>query len=324
MTAFQVTTLTDLQWDLYNRQGFLDLGEVIAAGDLKALRERADDLATGRRKNDRVEIQRDTGGRYEDLPGVTMSGTAGDLLYRKIQGLEADDLYSVVLNQLIFADIAARHYGRHAAVSLFRAMVMNKPAGQGTILPWHQDGGDVWALDRDPLVTIWVALDDATVANGCVEVIEGSHRLGLLSPQGSTVREDDLARYCPEPVVRPLEVAAGHGVLMHNWLIHRSGVNPTAEPRRAFTACYMDARTQNVLTGDRFPLVFGEVAGAAHPFVTVLTAERDHYRFAAATATEYAVSLRDDNAAKTACIETATEYARSLERACSSADLDSA
>jgi hypothetical protein len=39
------------------------------------------------------------------------------------------------------------------AVSLICALVMTKPAGQGTIPPWYQDGGDVWALDRDPLVT---------------------------------------------------------------------------------------------------------------------------------------------------------------------------
>ena len=314
MTRIRSNALTEDQWDIYGRQGFLHLGEIIAAGDIDALRQRADELALGHRVNDRVEIQRDTGGRYDELPDVTRSGTPGDLLYRKIQGLEADDLYAVVLSDPIFVDIAARHYGRHAPVSLFRAMVMNKPAGQGTILPWHQDGGDVWALDRDPLVTIWIALDDATIANGCVEVIPGSHRLGLLSRQGSTVSEEDAERYCPDDTVLPLEVPAGHGVLMHNWLIHRSGVNPTAVPRRAFTACYMDGRTQSVLTGDHFPMIFGELTDATHPYLAVLTAERDHYRRAADTATEYAVSLRDDNEAKAAAIGEVTEYARDLEK----------
>ena len=46
----------------------------------------------------------------------------------------------------------------------------------------------------------------------------------------------------------PLEVEAGHAVLLHNWLIHRSGVNPTPAPRRAFTVCYMDGRTLNAGT----------------------------------------------------------------------------
>jgi hypothetical protein len=65
---------------------------------------------------------------------------------------------------------------RHASISVFPVMMLNKPAGRGTYLPWHQDPGGVWKVDRDPLVTKWIALDPATRANGCVQVIPGSHR----------------------------------------------------------------------------------------------------------------------------------------------------
>jgi Phytanoyl-CoA dioxygenase (PhyH) len=111
-----------------------------------------------------------------------------------------------------------------------------------------------------------VALDPATRANGCVEVIPGSHRLGLLSPFGSTISEADTAHHCSAERARPLEVEAGHAVLMHNWLIHRSGVNPSPTPRRAFTACYMDGRTRNVLNGKPFPLVLGSPIAEPYPF----------------------------------------------------------
>jgi ectoine hydroxylase-related dioxygenase (phytanoyl-CoA dioxygenase family) len=153
-------------------------------------------------------------------------------------------------------------------------MVMNKPAQHGTYLPWHQDGGEVWRLDRDPLVTIWVALDPATRENGCVEVVPGTHRLGLLSTHGSTISDEDARRHCPPERVLPLEVKSGHGVLLHNWLIHRSGINPSPVPRRAFTACYLDGRTVGTLTGNRFPMVFG--AEGPHldlPYLTQLRAD---------------------------------------------------
>ena len=215
----------------------------------------------------------------------------GTMLYRKIQGLETDEVFSRLVRHPLFLEVCGRQYGRHSAISIFRAMVMNKPAGQGTILPWHQDGGDVWALDRDPLVTIWVALDPATRANGCVEVIPGTHRLGLLSLYGSTVDEENVDQHCPPERVHPLEVEAGHAVLLHNWLIHRSGVNPTPAPRRAFTACYMDGRTQSTLTGDYFPLVAGSLPAEPYPFIRQV---RDENRFLQETSREavaYARSL---------------------------------
>jgi hypothetical protein len=192
-------------------------------------------------------------------------------------------------------------------------MIMNKPAGQGTVLPWHQDGGDVWALDRDPLVTIWVALDPATRANGCVEVVPGTHRLGLLTRHGSTLSADDAARHCPPGSVLPLEVAAGHAVLLHNWLIHRSGVNPTPAPRRAFTTCYMDARTQSTLTGNHFPLVAGALPAEPYPYLRQLKDDGAALREAVARAEEYARSLEEETARLREMREETERYARSLE-----------
>jgi polysaccharide pyruvyl transferase WcaK-like protein len=286
--------LTEQQWSDYARDGYLHLGRVLEPQELDALRRRADDLALGNVKNQDVQMQLDTGGVYEELPGAVPRFDRGTILYRKIQGLETDDLFSRLVKLPLFREINAHEYGAHAAISIFRAMIMNKPAGQGTVLPWHQDGGDVWALDRDPLVTIWVALDPATRANGCVEMIPGSHRLGLLSTFGSTVQEEDVERHCPPERVLPLEVEAGHAVLLHNWLIHRSGVNPTPTPRRAFTTCYMDGRTLSTLTGNRFPIVFGSLPAEPHPFVRQMRDDCVALRESQSQAEAYARSLEEN------------------------------
>ncbi len=271
--------LDEQQWSDYWRDGYLRLGRLLEPQEVTALCERADELALGRLHNPAVEMQLDTGGAYEELPGAVRELALGTLRYRKIQGLETDELFSRLVRHPLIAEVCARHYGPHAPVSLFRAMVMNKPAQQGTYLPWHQDGGDVWRLDRDPLVTIWVALDPATRENGCLEVVPGTHRLGLLSPNGSTVAPDEVERHCPDEAVRALEVESGHGLLLHNWLIHRSGINPSPVPRRAFTACYMDGRTLSTLTGRRFPMAFGEDGPHLDlPFVTQLRADQEAMR----------------------------------------------
>jgi hypothetical protein len=236
-------------------------------------------------------MQLDTGGVYEELPAAVRSFEHGTMLYRKIQGLETDDLFVRLVKHPLFLEICARQYGPHAPISIFRAMVMNKPAGQGTVLPWHQDGGNVWALDRDPLVTVWVALDPATRANGCMEVVPGTHRLGLLSLYGSTVEEKYVKIHCPAEHVHPLEVEPGHAVLLHNWLIHRSGVNPTSVPRRALTVCYMDGRTQSILTGNHFPLVAGSLPSEPYPYIHQLRQDCAMWR-AAATRQMWKVGLQ--------------------------------
>ena len=161
----------------------------------------------------------------------------------------------------LFRHICARAYGEETTVACYRAMFMNKPAREGTPLIWHQDR---WRyLDRDPLITIWTALDPATIANGCVEIVPGAHHTlinptsgsGFLTPE----QAEELTRDA-ETVF--LEMEAGESVLLHNHLPHSSNINNTDIPRRAFSACYMDAVTK-AENGETFNVIFGE--GALQP-----------------------------------------------------------
>jgi polysaccharide pyruvyl transferase WcaK-like protein len=284
--------IADEQWDQFARDGFMHLGQVLDDDEVDRLKQRADDLAMGRVQNEHVEMQLDTGGAYEELPETVAAFDEGTRMYRKIQGLEMDEAFAPLIRHPRFLEVCARIYGPHVPLSIFRAMVMNKPAGQGTNLPWHQDGGDVWALDREPLVTIWVALDSATKANGCMDAVRGSQRGGLLSNYGSTLSEEDAAEHCPEDRVVALEVPAGHAVLMHNWLIHRSGLNPSPDPRRAVTICYLDGRTRSVLTGDHFPVVAGTIDSTPHKYIQELVAHTENLQTSFTRCEEYALSLR--------------------------------
>lgn len=282
--------LSDQLWERFDRDGVVSLGAVASREDAAALAARADDLALGRLVDGRMQFQLDTGGDYDALPDAAEQMPEATLRYRKIQGLEHDPLFRGVMTLPIVREVCARMYGAHTSISVFRAMIMNKPAGQGTVLPWHQDAGEVWGLDRDPVVTLWMALDDATPENGCMEVVPGTHRRGLLSQRGSTLSAADAERHCPPHAVRRLPVVAGEMLLLHNWAVHRSGVNPTDRPRRAFTMCLMDARTISVSTGDTFPMLFGD-APAPHQYVAHLRAENEFLRTTAAASEEYALSL---------------------------------
>jgi hypothetical protein len=300
--------LSEQQWWEYQQSGYLRLGAILDASELTALQRRMDEIMLGQVSYPALRYQLDTGGAYEDLPDALPRGPEPTLAYRKVQGLEAEPLVLEVLRRPVFREICDRHYGKHARISIFRAMMMNKPAGKGTYLPWHQDGGDVWKLDRDPLVTIWIALDAARRTNGCVQVVPGTHRLGLLSQNGSTLSPEDAQRHCPEHAITYLEVEPGEALLLHNWLVHRSEINPTSAPRRALTACYMDARTRSTLTGDHFPMVFDERQDAETewPFLQCVKDENRHWRETATEAQRYARSLVEHS-------ERLQQHANSLE-----------
>ena len=256
-------TLTSEQWSLFEAQGYLRLGKVLTGEELAALQQRMDDIMLGRAPLDydrmAMQLDREPG---TGKPGPQSKGHKGATLsYRKIQDLEIDPYFLSFMQKPLFRHICARTYGADTAVSCYRAMFMNKPAREGTPLVWHQDR---WIyLDRDPLITIWTALDPATIENGCVQITSGFHHTLINPTSGSGfLTEEQAAELLNAADVTYLELEAGESVLLHNHLPHSSNVNNTDIPRKAFSACYMDAATRTD-SGQSFPVVFG--AGALEP-----------------------------------------------------------
>lgn len=254
--------ITDAQWDQYERDGYLRLGKLLSDEELEGLSARIDDIMLGKARvnYDRMLMQLDSAtGKYEDA-GVQSRGFKGATLeYRKIQELEFDPLFLAYMQKPVFEHVCQRVYGPHTPVAAFRAMFMNKPARKGTFLPWHQDR---WTfLDRDPLITVWTALDPATIQNGCVQVVPGSHKFGLINPSHGSgfLTPEQAAKLATKDKIIHLELKAGECALLHNYTLHASDVNRSEIPRRAFSVCYMDARTV-ASNSEKFTTIFGEGA----------------------------------------------------------------
>ncbi len=222
--------------------GWARLGRLADDEQLARLRERADDLMLGRVVHEGLFFQHDApSGRYYDLDfGRGYVGPS--LSYRKIEKLERDPVFRAWLENPAFERIVRPLVG--GDVTLYRATLFTKAATGGTDLPWHQDGGSFWGLDRDPEVQLWTALDDSSLEAGCVEVLDGSHLGGLASPLGGVVQPEALARARAEERKLALPAQAGEVLLLHNHVWHRSGVNTTGRTRRAFTVAYMHASTR--------------------------------------------------------------------------------
>ena len=243
----------------FEEQGYVCLGQVATDAEVEALQRQINDIMLGKVRYEGMFFQLDSEtGDYKDVPSGGGGWQGPTLNYRKIQDLEKDDLFLSYMRHPRFHGIARQLIGPD--VSVFRAMFMNKPAGRGTVLPYHQDGGTQWQLSQDPILTVWTALDDATRENGCVQVIPGSHKLGLLSERGHTITTEQEARYCRDEESVSLEAKAGEVYVLHNLILHRSGVNQLdSRARRAFSVCYMAGGTRHVGAGARqYPVVFGE------------------------------------------------------------------
>src|SRR5205807_3154949 len=61
-------------------------------------------------------------------------------------------------------------------IVLWSSHFIAKPRGDGKAVPWHTDGS-YWGERLEPMkvITLWLAVDESTVENGCMRVIPGSH-----------------------------------------------------------------------------------------------------------------------------------------------------
>jgi len=254
------------QWTHFWENGYVRIGQVATDAELVKLQQRMDDIMLGEADLDydkiMMQLDREPG---KNSPGPQSKGHKGaTLLYRKIQNLELDPYFLAYLQKPLFQGVCSEIYGAGVPVDCFRAVFMNKPAHQGTHLVWHQDR---WTdLDRDPQITIYTALDPATVENGCVHIIPRSHDRLINPSNGSGFLtqahiDDIVAKATPEPLV----LKAGEVVLLHNWLLHSSGTNGTDIPRRAFSVCYMNGKTKS-RHGATFTRIFGDGAINAADF----------------------------------------------------------
>lgn len=226
----------------YREHGYARLGRVIAEEQLERLRSRAEELMLGKRVVPELFFQHDSDtGSYEDLRyGEGYVGPS--LHYRKLEKLERDEHFRAHLENPLFERVARAVVSD--AISIYRATLFNKSRRGGSRLPWHQDAGKFWGLDRDPVLQIWTALDDCTVDTGCLRVVPGSHHRGLATPLGGSIPANIVERERADERAVEVPALAGEVLILHNHLWHGSGVNESGAPRRAFTVCYMDAGTK--------------------------------------------------------------------------------
>lgn len=229
--------LAPQQIEQYRRDGYLVFEELFHIAEVEALLSRLEELVL-------QPVPCPEGIRMQVEPAVQRgeaSAASPMERLRKVEGLvehetafarlAADPRILDVMHDLIGPDI-----------KLFRDALMMKPPHHGSAKPYHQDSA-YWPIDPPDLVSVWMALDDATLENGCMRVIPGSHTGGVLEHKHlQDYQVDEAGLDISHEVAVPLK--SGGCLFFHSLLLHATAPNHSPHPRRSMIISAMSARSR--------------------------------------------------------------------------------
>ena len=115
-------------------------------------------------------------------------------------------------------------------VVLFKEKINFKmPGGPG--FKAHQDQQAGWGRFAPFFVTALVTMDPATIENGCLEIVPGRHREGLIGEEWKPLEEAGLT-------LQPVPTAPGDVIFFDSFAPHASKPNLTDKPRRLLYLTY--------------------------------------------------------------------------------------
>ena len=219
--------LSDEQIASYHENGFLRLDEVTMSDEIETFLELYDRLFSDETtQDDRKELGNlDEEGR-ETLPQIL----GPHELAPELLETQFFENARAVAKQLLGEE--ADYTGDHAIL---------KPARFGTETPWHQDEA-YWnpALTYQSL-SFWMPFQEATVENGCMQFVPGSHELPVLPHhpipgEGEALEVDDPDQYTDEVV--GCELPPGGATVHDSRTLHYTGPNRTDVSRRAYVLTF--------------------------------------------------------------------------------------
>jgi ectoine hydroxylase-related dioxygenase (phytanoyl-CoA dioxygenase family) len=128
--------------------------------------------------------------------------------------------------------------------ALWNSSFFAKPAINGHATPWHQDG-QYWPIRPLATCTVWLAIDDATIENGCLRFIKGSHidqklkAHNINNDKNLTLNQELVKEEYDEKKAVNLILKRGQISLHDVYLVHGSEANNSPKARRAITMRFM-------------------------------------------------------------------------------------
>lgn len=220
-------TLNDAQLRRYQADGYVIVKNLLDAEEVHLLER----IARADRELEQAAGRRDA------------SGTVVKLAVHNELG---DDIYGAIVRSRRIVQAMETLLG--GEVYHYHHKLILKEPKVGGAWEWHQDYG-YWyhngCLYPD-LASCLIAIDPATRANGCLQVLKGSHLMGRIEhgKVGDQTGADPehVAAACQRLELVHCELGPGDAILFHCNTLHRSDANTSPDPRWALICCYNAAR----------------------------------------------------------------------------------
>jgi phytanoyl-CoA hydroxylase len=217
----------------YHRDGYLIVSGFLSGGEVEKLYK--------------VAVGDDTMKKHSfDLNDQTGRKTKLALWYAP-----GNDAYGLLSKSQRMIDSVNQLLDGSAPVCHFHSKLMQKEPKVGGAWEWHQDYG-YWYKNEfllpDQMMSVMIAITDANKANGCLQVIKGSQKMGRIEhgfageQVGASQHYVDLALKSMELVY--VELKAGDALFFHSNILHRSAANLSEHSRWSLISVYN--RSSNV------------------------------------------------------------------------------
>ena len=224
------------QVNFFQKNGFIVIEDFLSASELEHWRETVM-CAVGKRNGQKMPGKEVKIGEDD---GINEDAAYFGKVFDQLLNLwQTDEGVKELMTDERIGEMAAKLAGVDGIRIWHDQALFKRPWANPT--SWHLDT-PFWSFSDRKALSIWVALDDATLENGCLYFIPGSSNETTFDNVGIGKNMDDIFNVYPQfsktrPVAAPMKAGS---CSFHNGLtIHGANANMTSGYRRAMTCAYM-------------------------------------------------------------------------------------
>ncbi|MFD0763254.1 phytanoyl-CoA dioxygenase family protein [Mucilaginibacter lutimaris] len=261
------TSVSQSQIDYYQENGFVVIEDFLTPDELNYWRETVMN-AIANRAGQKIPGK---AGKVGEDDGINNDADYFSKVFDQMINLwQTDEKVKELICNPCIGEMAANLAGVDGIKIWHDQALFKKPWANPT--SWHLDT-PFWSFSDRRALSIWIALDDATLENGCLFFIPGSHKKTGFENPGIGKNMDSIFEYYPgiknlPSVAAPMKAGS---CSFHNGLtIHGANANMTSGSRRAMTCAYMPNGSryngiQNILTDEQISeLKIGDLLNDEH------------------------------------------------------------
>jgi ectoine hydroxylase-related dioxygenase (phytanoyl-CoA dioxygenase family) len=213
--------LTSHQLDFYRKNGYVLVEGLLEKAEAATLQKEAHDLA------ERLSLKKNIDATWGAAREAVAAARDTKILHCHDVQFQSAAFSKLIVDPRL-TDVAAQII-ESENVQLHHTKMFIKPPEKGSPFPMHQDA-PYFPHEKHSMIAAIIHFDDAPIEKGCVRVVPGSHRLGVLPHSSEGNYHLSFDEYPIEEAI-PCPAKAGDALFFSYLTIHGSGVNTSSQAR---------------------------------------------------------------------------------------------